>query len=433
MFKKFIVLFGFLVLFNSEAERYRGASFQKLENGLSVIFVDTPRADSLLVVLCVSSGSTDETDKRGVANLLCHMFSRKLKEKADADPPQYRLESNSYVGYDQSEYYFYGKTENLDGFINNLGATFSGFTFSSSDLNESKKIIEQQISEDQQIDRNRVRHEARKSLYWHSGYGSSCDVDSLRSISEEDVKNFKNRNYVNGRATLIIAGKVDKKRALEMVNKCFSKEKIESTINRLQEPPHHGSTTRITRSSSQVSVPIIEMYWRIPNYRNEKGKALAAEIFINHLGEVLQKNLVETQKIAASISFSYSFWNHDCGDFCMTITSKNSDKVEEVVTAVLSEIKYIASEKITEEQAKKAARKLYNANNVFNIEVDVIDFVNWISKKIGACYDFDFLKSYDQFIDKFDLNEVHSQAKAIFRNDPCVISILTPAEKKNAN
>jgi predicted Zn-dependent peptidase len=433
MFKKIMILLWVFVLFSLEAEKYRGASFQKLENGISVIFVDTAKSDSLLVMFCVSSGSTDEIDKRGVANLLRHVFSKKLKENADSDSLQYSLENNSYTGYDQSVYYFYGKIENLDGFINNLGTTFSGFVFSPSDLNESIKIIERQISEDQQIDKNCIRHEARKSLYWHSGYGATGDIDSLRSISEEDVRNFKNKNYVNGRATLIIAGNVDKNHTLEIINKYFSKEKVESPINRLQEPPHHGSTTRIIRSSFQVSVPIIEMYWRIPNYRNEKDRALAAEIFINYLDEVLQKNLIETQKIAASISFRYSFWNYDYGDFCMSITSNNSDKVEEVITAILSEIKYIASEKITEEQAKKAAKKLYDSNNVFNMNVDVIDLVNWVSKKIGACYDFDFLKSYNQFVNKFDLNEINSQARAIFKNDPSVISVIKPAEKKNAN
>ena len=34
----------------------------------------------------------------------------------------------------------------------------------------------------------------------------------------------------------------------------------ESKIERMQEPPHHGSTIAETRYSNQINVPMIEMY-----------------------------------------------------------------------------------------------------------------------------------------------------------------------------
>ncbi|MDR1982937.1 MAG: insulinase family protein [Holosporaceae bacterium] len=438
MLIRLVAIFSFLIFshLNANEDKYRGASFQKLDNGMSVVFVDTTKSNALLVMLCISSGSTDEIDKHGVANLLNYMFAKKLKESVNVDSLQYGSESNAYAGHDQSIYYFYGKLENLEGFIKNLGVIFSSFTFSTDELKDSKKMVERQILEDQDIDKNAIRYESRKSLYWHSNYGIriSGDLDDLKSISEEDIQEFKNKHYTNGRATLIIAGNVDKNHVLKEIAKYFKTTAGKSEpINRLQEPQHHGSTVRLTKQSLQVSVPIIEMYWRIPNYRNQKNKALAAEIFINHLDEALQKNLIENQKIVTSISFTYSFWNYDYGDFCMTVTSKNSDKIEEVITAILSEIKCIASEKITQQQAQKAAKKLAASANVFHYDVDVVDFVDWVSKKIGSCYDFDFLRSYWDFVNKFDLNEVNALAKEIFKNDPCVISVIKPVEEKGAN
>jgi predicted Zn-dependent peptidase len=257
-------------------------------------------------------------------------------------------------------------------------------------------------------------------------------LDDLKLISENDIRTFKNRHYTKNRTTLIIAGNVDRKKALELVAQHFGKDKTTSAIDRLQEPPHHGSTVRITKHSAQVNVPIIELYWRIPNYRNQKEKAKAVEIFVNYLDEALQKNL--NQKIISSVAFRYSFWNYDYGDFCVTVTAKNSSDVEEVVTTVLSEIKYIASEKITEEQAKKASKKLSDSANVFRIDVDVLDFVDWVSKKIGACYELDFLRSYWDFAKKFNVDEIAEEAKAIFKSDPHVISVIKPMMSgKNAN
>jgi predicted Zn-dependent peptidase len=408
MLKKILAFFSLLIFLNSAADpaRYRGASFKKLSNGVSVIFVNTAESDSLLIMLCISSGSGDEIDKRGVANLLGYMFEKKLKEKAAADSLQYGSESNSYVGHDQSVYYFYGKVENLKGFIRNLGTIFSNFAFSTEDFGDGKRVVEQQIVEDGRIDKNFVRRESRKSLYWHSNLGTetSGDLDGLKTISEEDIRDFKNKNYANNRVTIIIAGNVDKDQAIEEIVKYFGKAKTESKIDRLQEPPHHGSTARITKYSSQVRVPFIEMYWRIPNYRNQKNEALAAEIFINYLQEALQKNLIDDQKIISSMSFSYSFWNYDYGDFCITIAAKKSSDVRDVIAAVLSEIKCLAAEGITEEQAKKAAKKLAASSNVFYFDADVFEFVDWVSKRMGSGYDFDFLKSYRDFVNKFNLD-----------------------------
>jgi predicted Zn-dependent peptidase len=423
-----------MIFFNSDADKYRGASSQKLENGVTVVFADSTKSGSALVMLCISSGSTDEIEKRGVANLLGYMFSKKIKEKIGADSLQYGSESDSYVGYDQTIYYVYGKNGNLEGFIKNLATLFSDFTFSVDELNAAKKITEQQIAEDLQIDKNCVRDEVRKSLYWHSNYGTriSGNIEDLKLITEDDLRDFKNKFYTNDRVTVIVAGSVNKKDVIELISKKFKKDKNASPVNRLQEPPHHGSTVRITKCSAQVNVPIIELYWKIPNYRNQKDKALAAEIFVNYLSEALQKNM--NSKTVASMSFCYSFWNYDYGEFCLTITSKNSDNIENDIVAVLSEIKYIASEKIAEEQAKKAAKKLSDSTNVFHFNTDILDFVDWVSKKIGSGHSFDFLKSYYDFANKFNLNEINEQAKIIFRNDPCVISIVKPAEnKKNAD
>jgi predicted Zn-dependent peptidase len=323
----------------------------------------------------------------------------------------------------------------MKGFLKNLGAVFSNLTFSAEEMNDCKRVIGKKIAEDRQADKTLMRCESRKSLYRYSKYGYPITgtEEDLESICEEDIKNFRTKHYVNSRATLVIAGKADKKAALEEIEKHFKKsETPEEPINRLQEPPRRESTVKLTKYSSQVGVPIIEMYWRIPNYRNQKEKARAAEIFINCLDEILQKNLIEKLKIVGSISFTYSFWNYDYGDFCITVTAKNSDDTDDVIRAVLTEIKYAASEGINETQAKKAAKKLTASTNVFRYEVDVLDFVDWISKKTGSCNDFDFLKSYCDFVNKFDLKEVNAQAKEIFKDDPCVISILKPEAKRKA-
>lgn len=436
MLKKFaFTIFLSLLFFPSNAneivQEYRCSSIEKLDNDISIVFVDTIKSESILVMLCISAGNTDEIEKDGVANLLSKVFVKKLNDSAHS--LHYGSECNSYVGYDQSVYYFYGKQDNLDGFLKNLGSVFSNFVFSNDELENCKQAIEQSITNEDQIDKLVLRKEARKALFWHSKYGASIcgTLDDLKIITIEDINNFKKQHYTNKRANIIIAGNINKKDTIALIKKYFN---IQSTkedikINRLQEPPHHGSTTKILKYSSQAAVPIIEFYWRIPNYRQEKNKALNTEIFINSLDESLHNSLIEKQKIVSTISFCYSFWNHDYGDFCITITAKNQNNIDDVITAVLSEIKCVASDGMTKEQAKLAYKKLYKASNL--VGTDMIDAVDRISKKLGAFYDYEFIRDYPKFIETYNIDEVNTQAKEIFTHDPSVISVIIPETNKN--
>jgi predicted Zn-dependent peptidase len=435
----FAILLAFLscaidVARGEDPQLYRWSSIQKLENGISVIFVDTSSTSTaILTMLCVSSGSTDEIEIKGVANILSKIFSRKLNENASA--LHYGSESSSYTGYDQSVYYFYGKAENLEGFIKNLGSVYSNFSFSKEDIDSCRQAEEQDIINKNQIDRTVASRESRKALYWHSGYGDdiSGDLENLSLISDDDVRDFQRKNYKNARTTIIVAGKVDKKAVIDLVNKYFTRPKSNDTrADRLQEPPHHDSTTRITKYSRQISVPIVELYWKIPNYRGDRNKALATEIFVNFLDNWLQNAVIEGQKIAASMSFCYSFWNYEYGDFCIRVTARRPENVEMLINAITSEIKCIASDGITQEQANAAAKKLQGASNL--VGMDMIDAVDRISKKLGSCCDYDFIKGFSDFAGKScDLSLINAQAKEVFKRDPCVITVIMPGITDNSS
>lgn len=430
MFKK--IIFALILAFLSPQfsvqaeEEYRNVHQEKLDNGVSVIFIDANSSDMLLVMFCVSCGSTDEIEKEGLANLLSKLYVKKLNDNGIT--LHYGAEINSYVGYDQSTYYVLGKKENLDGILKNFGQIYSDFSVSKEEIAVQKQDIEQNLLNKNQIDKNVIHRESMKSLYWHSKYGTDIEgtFESLKQISEDDIRRFKEKNYADNRVTIIISGNVSKNEVMELVKKYFAgkDKKSESKIERMQEPPHHGSTIAVTRYSNQINVPMVEMYWRIPNYRSDKDNALATEIFINAMSDILQTELVDVQKVVASISISYSSWNYDYGDLCIMFTARDSEKTSDITTAVLTEIKNIASDGISKEQAEKALKKILESHSL--IGHDMFDVVDCISRKIGAGYDFDFVVGYPKFARKYDLDRINVQAKILFRNDPSVISTIMP-------
>lgn len=409
---------------------YRSSSCVSLENGIRVVFVDTTYNDSLLVMLGVSAGSTDEKEIDGVSNLLVKAVVNKLNETPNINGVQYG-EAQSYAGYDQSIYYYYGKKDDLEGFITKLGTVFSKLSFSDQELNNCKKAIEQKIISRDQVDRHVLQKESRQALYWHSKYGSSIegDLDDLNNISASDLENFKNENYTLDRTVIVIAGNnINKERTLESIKKYFGIKKTESKINRLEEPDHHGSTSCIIKYSSQVQAPIINMSWRLPTYRKNPDKCRGIEIFINYLNDTLQhSNIAE----GINISWSYIIWNHDYGELSvmLSLTPDLSNSVEYIKNAIILQIKKIVSEGITKEDADKVVKSLVGASNFSGR--DAFEVVDWMFKKLSAFYDFEFVRGYPTFIRKYDLQNINKEAKVIFENGPEVVSILLPESLKN--
>ena len=410
-----------------------GISSKKLSNNVSVVFIDPEKNDELLILFCVSSGSADEIVRRGVSNVLSKIFLKKLQ----AATKESGGECNSYVGFDQNVYYFFGKPKEIENYLKGFSTTLHDFSATDEDVTEIKNITEQSLNQSNQLDQKMLRSVARRSLYLHSGYGIGFEGDlrSVKAISAQEVNEFKNANYMNSQLTIVIAGKIDQNAVVKMIEKYFPINNNEKAFerNRLKEPPHHNFVTKLTKRSSQVNVPVIEMYWRIPNYLEDPEEALACDIFINVLDKILSKKLIDELGLAASISFKYSFWNREYGDFCITVTPKESGKINLLETAILSEIRFAAHEGISEKDAAEAAKKLSESANY--LQQNIIDIADTFSKRMSSGYSYEFVRNFAEFSKKYKLDKVNEHAKEFFDKDPGVITIITPmrsnGESKN--
>ena len=404
-------------------------SYEKANNDVSVVFIDCEKNKDLLILFCISSGSADEIEHRGISNLLTKIFAKRLRENTKT----LGVECNSYVGFDQNVYYFFGKAENLEDYLKSFGNVMQTFSATEKEAEEFKKNIEQNINQNNQSDKKSLRSAARKSLYFHSQYGFDIEgnAESIKKISFNDVNNFKNNHYVNSQLTIVIVGNPKKKNVLEAVRKYFPKSDRVFKRVRLQEPPHHGSTVKLVKKSSQIGIPIIEMYWRIPNYSENPEKALACDMFVNTIDKMLSKKLIEELGLAASISFCYSFWNREYGDFCLTVMPKDSPKIKLLETALISEIKYIANKGISAKAAEEASKKLSNSANY--LQKDSVDIADIFSKKLSSGYDFKFVKDFSSFSKKYEIEKVNKHIKEFFCKNPCVISKLMPATENGKN
>jgi predicted Zn-dependent peptidase len=458
MFKKSLLFFLLLIFFSLNAAQFRGYEKVTLEGGkTNVIFVNTTDNENVLFMLIVRGGSNEELDKQGISNLLCSIFTQKLRDNVKGDTIQYGSEISSISGNDRNIYFLYSTKKNLSAFISNIGNVFKAFDVTQNDIDKGKAAVGQEISEASQIDRKVMRKVAMESVYLHSNSGLTTmgDLDNLNLFTAEDVKGLQRKQQ---EVNIVVVGNVDKTKTLEEISKYFGKavsanaeistgtkqeasndaQNTEEDVTKteaevvtpsstnvgLVEPPHHGSTVKVTRYSNQIHVPLVEMFWRIPVYKNNKKEARAAEVFVNYLKKTLDDRL-ESMGISR-LDFSYSFWGRENGDLEIAFTVEDPSRIDEAITAVITEINRIVSEGVTERQAREVITKLADAEDLFNYRTDSLDFAGLLGQRLGAGYDIEDLKSHPEFIRKCDLESIDTQGKAIFGKEPCVVTVMMP-------
>lgn len=440
MLKKILSLILFFFVGEIFAEVYRGTDYRKLPNNVSVIFLETNWSDNVFVTACLSTGKSDDIYKSGKAELVGNIFKRKLEKEMNKSPQRFNVEMISFVGPEQTLFSFYGKQVDLPFHIKCLAQHFYNLEISEEELTREKELITNRFNQSMIPDKNKLRSKSLQSLYWHNALGKPFSVDELKTISLGELKKFREENYTNNRLTLIISGYVkNKDEIVKVIEEKFSNTK-KSEIKRLREPIHHDATVSFDMVSSQVKLPYVEIYWRLPNYREEKSvydndeyfrkvSPMALEIFLIYLKTELEKSLIHELKIASSVDFDYSFWNYSEGNLRISVLLKEKQYSKGVETEILSEIKKLAYE-VNENKLVTARKALYKSANVFNYLTDVIDTMNWLSDKIGVGYDYEYLKKYQEVINNFKLETIKEEVVKFFKKEPDVVSVLNPKERE---
>ena len=428
MLRKFLVFLFFVTAF-VQADLYRGVAHKKLSNNVSVVFLDTNKTDDVYITLCISAGKSDDMDQFGKSEILGSVFKNQLERDLRKKVQSTGVEITYFVGHDYSLFSLYGKKIDISKIMESIGGVLLNLEISEKELDLKKEKIIAKINQTNHLDKNLLRSEALRTLYWHSNYGKEFSSEELESITVQNLSEFKSANYTNNRITLLIAGNIKKEEIEKLISDNF-KNKSKSEIIRLEEPPHHGSTAKIEKSSNQVNVPYIEMYWKIPNYKEDPEKALALEIFFNYLKSELTKSLVDKTHTAFSLEFNYSFWNYVDGYLRLSIVANKYTK--EIECEILNEIRRIALEAADSKKLVEAQKELFRLSDIFTYQNDIIDSMNWLSEKLGAGYDYEFLRKYPRAVKEAKLENVSEIAIKLFENDPDVVSVLSPKGKDNA-
>lgn len=268
-------------------------------------------------------------------------------------------------------------------------------------------------------------------------------LESLKSITVDDVKNFYNEIFVKGAGTVTVTAPFSKHPELkqEVFNSLGAYNKVQPkdlSVEKRYKPV--DKTIVCTDVHKKNSAKIVEgfTFKRSKNLKDITTVSLLNEILGGSPSSRLFTDLRESRHLAYSVNSDYRY-EGDMGVFTMNITTttenqetgeKTFDNIKKSIDGFNENIKRITTEKVSEEELEAAKKQL--KSGLLNSAETNLDKNIMLSDSNNTYYGIDFYNKKLEMIDSITADDIYNAARNIFNSKP-IYSITATKDTLNAN
>jgi zinc protease len=241
---------------------------------------------------------------------------------------------------------------------------------------ESDKMINSQINKKSMDIQLKVIEEEKKQILYSNSYSKIFlekipnllfkkhpykfpilgSIKDLRSLGEEDYKNFYNTFYVPENATLILSGNFSIKNTKKLIEDYFSfipKGKKIIIRPNVKEDPIKKEIFYLYKDKN-IKVPALFIAYRIPNKKKRVFHILKLikNILVNGESSYLIKNIINKKKLSTYIECFFEDLE-DYGIFCIFSILSPKGNLDKLTEAIDKEMEKLKNDKINKNEIKK--------------------------------------------------------------------------------
>ena len=343
-----------------------GITEYQLENGLRFLLFPDQSKQQVTVNITYLVGSRHEGyGETGMAHLLEHLVFKGTPNHPDipAELTEHGAFPNGTTWFDRTNYFetFPATDENLEWALDLEADRMVNSFISAEDLESEMTVVRNEWESGENQPMGVLRKRVMSAAFdWHNYGNSTIGARSdLENVPIERLQAFYRKYYQPDNAILVVAGRFEVDRALELVAEKFGAipRPDRTGANRLfdtytAEPAQDGERTVTLRrvGDTQLAMAV----YHVPPGAHEQYAAV--EVLTHILGVEpagrLYRNLVEPG-LAAS-AFASSFQLNEPGVLTAAVEVREEDSLEEAVEALFATLDEIAAEPPTEEEVERA-------------------------------------------------------------------------------
>lgn len=338
---------------------------QILENGLELIICQKNNVPLFSMNLMYKVGSKNEIKgKTGIAHLSEHLMfegtERFPKGHFDKIITTAAGTNNAYTTYDWTSYTISLPSVNLETALELESDRLFNFNPSQEALDVQKSVV---IEEIKQTIHNQPYGKWREKLA-SIAFSPNCsyywevpgEIEDIEKFTLDDILSFNKSNYNPSNAKLVLAGDLEIESTIELVNKYFNNKRINQSNKVIFKKEDFNKSGYIS-FKDQVPLNATFLAIHLDGFDNVK-ENLIAEIFCNIVGlgrsSLLINTLVYDKQIASQVGAFLDRREYGSLLTFYIIASKAEQTNEDILQALINEIKNIKKSKVNEYQLQKA-------------------------------------------------------------------------------
>jgi zinc protease len=357
-----------------------GITEYRLQNGLRVLLFPDPSKPTITVNITYLVGSRHENyGETGMAHLLEHLMfmgSKNhpfvLKEFAD-----HGTRRNGTTWLDRTNYYetFVATEENLRWALEMEADRMINSFIAKKDLDSQMSVVRNEYEAGENNPQGIMLQRAVSTAFlWHNYGNSTIGARSdIENVPIDRLQAFYHNYYQPDNAVLLVAGKLDEAKTLELINKNFAA--IPRPGRTLQksytiEPTQDGERSVTLRRVGDVQA--VEAVYHVPS--GSHPDFAPVDVLTKILGDSpsgrLYKALVETKK-ASSVG-AFNFQLNEPGVAVFAAEVRQDAPLDAARDALLQTIENLSANPPTKEEVERARTALLkDVEQTFNSSQDV--------------------------------------------------------------
>jgi zinc protease len=408
-----------------------GITEYSLDNGLRVLIFPDDSRPKVTVSMTVFVGSRHEGyGETGMAHLLEHMVFKgtpknPLIPKALQD---HGAQFNGTTNSDRTNYFetLTATDENLEFAIALEADRLVNSRVLREDLFSEMTVVRNEFERGENSPDSVLGKRIVAAAYeWHN-YGKTTigNRSDIERVPIENLQAFYRKHYQPDNAMVVVAGKLDEKKTLALIQKHFGAipkpdRKLDATYT--EEPEQDGERLVTLRRVGDVA--LVGIAWHIPAgpHADFPPLQVLANILDNEPSGKAYKELVQTKKASSVSTFARS--QHDPGLFFADAEVPKDQPLDEVKDKLISIVEEVGEKGVTDEEVNRSKGQILKMREMAatNTQQLAIQLSEWAAQGDWRLY---FLNR--DALEKVTAEQVKSAAAKYFKRSNRTVGLYIP-------
>lgn len=410
----------------------------ELKNGLRLINTFIPHSKSVTITILVKSGSRqDPTEKLGIAHFLEHMLFKgggDLKTSMEVAMAIELLggQSNAYTSYEYTGYYIKVPVEQFSKSIEILVKLISSPIFEEHELEKERGVIIEEIKGYQDIPIEKAKDASNYNLFNGDNLGEDIagKIETVESITSDDIRNFYRSNYLANNMVISIAGAINHDIANDSVQHLLSNiPSGDLVIPKEFVQGNQPAESRTINYATEQAHLVMGGYSMARNSELKYAQRVGTCILSYGFGARFFQALREQLGIAYYVNMSYAEFN-EVGKYYVS-AGFDKNRIKEAVKALHKLMDECVEGKLDAEEILRA-KNYYKGLLVNEFETSE-DISGWVGLQLLMDRDVITVAEYIEKIDQVTEEQVKEYWSKVLTEDNRFVTIVGPFEREILN